>query len=134
MSSAAERKALLERQITDQHQEEEERVQRKAAQLAELEELARIEEEERRWAEEESKWMEEALGVREQKLRERLAEEAWKKAEEVQKKTEAMKIVVRHSRRDAASEEPMAGSSSYQVKVTDCLNCWSKKVECKRPG
>ena len=48
MSSAAERKALLEQQITDQHREEEEWVQREAAQLAELEELARIEEEERR--------------------------------------------------------------------------------------
>ena len=47
--------------------------------MAELEELARVEEEERRRAEEESKRMEEALRVREQWLRERLAEEARKK-------------------------------------------------------
>ena len=78
--------------------------------------------------------MEEALRVQEQRLRERLAEEARKKVEEVRKKTEAMKIVVRPSGRDVASEEPVAGSSSYQAKVTDCLNCRSKKVECERPG
>ena len=48
MSSAAKRKALLERQIADRHREEEEQVQREAPQLAELEELAKIEEEERR--------------------------------------------------------------------------------------
>ena len=102
--------------------------------MAELEELARVEEEERRRAEEESKRMEEALRVREQRLRERLAEDARKKAEELRKKTEAMKIVVRHSGRDTVSEEPVAGSSSYQAKATDCLNCRAKKVECERPG
>ena len=127
MSSAAERKALLERQIADRRQEEEERVQREAAELAELKELARVEEEERRRAEEESKRMEEALRVREQRLWERLAGDA-------RKKTEAMKIVVRHSRRETVSEEPVVGSSSYQAKATDCLNCRAKKVECERPG
>ena len=102
--------------------------------MAELEELARLEEEERCRAEEESRQMEEALRLREQKLRERLAEEAWRKTEEVRKKTEAMAIVVRHSRREVASKEPVAGSSTYQVKATDCLNCRSKRVECERPG
>ena len=102
--------------------------------MAELEELARVEEEERRRVEEESRRMEEALRLREQKLRERLAEDARKKTEEMRKKTEASTIVVRHSGRETASEEPVAGSSSYQVKATDCLNCWSKRVECERPG
>ena len=64
MSSAAERKARLERQIADRHRDEEERAQREVAELAELEVLARIEEEERRRAEEESRWMEEALRLR----------------------------------------------------------------------
>ena len=72
--------------------------------------------------------------MREQRLRERLAEDARRKTEEMRKKTEAMKIVVRHSGRETASEEPVAGSSSYQVKTTDCLNCWLKRVECERPG
>ena len=71
--------------------------------------------------------MEEALRLREQRLRERLAEDT-------RKKTEEMPIVVRHSGRETASEEPVAGSSSYQVKATDCLNCRSKRVECERPG
>ena len=71
---------------------------------------------------------------RERQLREWLAEEARKKAEEVRKKMEAMKIVVRHSGREVVLEEPVAGSSSYQVKATDCLNCRSKKVECEWPG
>ena len=102
--------------------------------MAELEELARLEEEERHRAEEESKQMEEALRVREQKLHERLAEDAWRKTEEVWKKTEAMAIVVRHSGREAVSEEPVAGSSTYQVKATDCLNCRLKKVGCERLG
>ena len=134
MTSASERKALLERQIADRRREEEERVQREAAQLAELEELARVEEEERRRAEEESRRMEEALRLREQKLRERLAEDARKKTEEMRKKAEAMTIVVRHTGMEAATEEPVAGSSTYQVKATDCLNCRAKKVECERPG
>ena len=105
--------------------------------MAELEELARIEEDERRRAEEESKRLEEELRKRERQLRERLAEDARKKAEEVRKKTEVMTIVVRHSRhsrREAASEEPVAGSLTYQVKAMDCLNCQSKKVECERLG
>ena len=73
--------------------------------------------------------MEEAL-----RLRERLAEDTRRKTEEMRKKTEAMTIVVRHSGRETASEEPVTGSSTYQVKATDCLNCWSKKVECEQPG
>ena len=127
MSSAAERKAQLERQIADHRREEEERAQREAAELVELEELARIEEEEHRRAEEE-------LRRRERQLRERLAEDARKKAEEARKKAEATTIVVRHSGMEATSEEPRAGSSSYQVKATNCLNCQAKKVECERPG
>ena len=102
--------------------------------MAELEELARIEEEERQRAEEEARRMEEALRVREQRLRERLAEDARRKTEELRKKTEAMTIVVRHTGMEAAPEEPVAGSSSYQVKATDCLNCRAKKVACERPG
>ena len=133
MSSAAERKARLEQQIADRCREEEERAQREAAELAELEELARIEEEEKR-AEEELKRMEEALRVQEQKLRKRLAEDARRKTEEMWKKTEAMILVVRHTGMGAVSEEPVAGSSTYQVKATDCLNCRLKKVECERPG
>ena len=35
---------------------------------------------------------------------------------------------------EAAPEEPVAGSSTYQVKATDCLNCRAKKVACERPG
>ena len=58
MSSAAKRKACLEQQIVDHRREEEERAQREAAELAELKELARIEEEERCWAEVESKRVE----------------------------------------------------------------------------
>ena len=127
MSSAAERKARLEQQIADRRREEEERVQREAAELAELEELARVEEEERRRAEEE-------LRRRERQLRERLAEDARKKAEEARRKADATTIVVRHAGMESMSEEPRAGSSSYQVKATDCLNCRSKKVECERPG
>ena len=72
--------------------------------------------------EEEAKRMEEALRVQEQRLRERLAEDARRKTEELRKKTEAMKIVGRQSGRETASEEPVAGSSTYQVKATDCLN------------
>ena len=102
--------------------------------MAELEKLARLEEEERRRAEEESRRMEEALRLREQRLRERLAEDARKKTEEMRRKAEAMTIVVRHTGMEAAPEEPVAGSSTYQVKATDCLNCRSKKVECERPG
>ena len=102
--------------------------------MAELEELARIEEEERRRAEIESQRLEEELRRRERQLRERLAEDARKKAEEARKKAEAMTIVVRHAGMEATSEEPRAGSSSYQVKATDCLNCRAKKVECERPG
>ena len=133
MSSAAERKACLEQQIADRRQEEEERVQREAAELAELEELARIEEEERRQVEMESRRLEE-LRRRERQLREWLAEDARKKAEEVWMKAEALTIVVRHTGMEAASEEPVAGSSSYQVKATNCLNCRAKKVECEWPG
>ena len=82
----------------------------------------------------ESRRLEEELRRRERQLRERLVEDARKKAEEVRKKAEAMTIVVRHSGMEVASEEPVAGSSSYQVKATDCLNCRAKKVECERPG
>ena len=96
MSSAAEHKARL-KQITDRHWEEEEWIQREAAELAELEGLARIEEEERRQAEMELRRLEEELRRRERQLRERLAEDARKKAEEVRKKAEAMTIVVRHT-------------------------------------
>ena len=127
MSSAAERKARLEQQIADRRREEEERAQREAAELAELEELARVEEEERRRAEEE-------LRRRERQLRERLAEDARKKAEEARKKVDATTIVVRHAGMETTLEEPRAGSSSYLVKATDCLNCRAKKVECERPG
>ena len=134
MSSAAERKARLERHIVDRCREEEEWAQREAAELAELEELAKVKEEERRHAEEEAKRMEEALRVQEQKLRERLAEDAQRKTEEMWKKTEVMTIVVRHTGMEAVSEEPVAGSSTYQAKAMDCLNCRSKKVECERPG
>ena len=102
--------------------------------MAELEELARLEEEERRRAEEESRRMEEALRLQEQKLRERLAEDTRRKTKEVRKRTEAMAIMVRHTGMEAAPEKPVAGSSTYQVKATDCLNCRSKKVECERPG
>ena len=117
MSSAAERKARLEQQIADCRQEEEEWAQREAAELAELEELARIEEEERHRGEVKSKRLKEELRKRERQLRERLVEDARKKAEEVWKKTEAMTIVVRHTGMEAASEEPIVGSSTYQVKV-----------------
>ena len=82
----------------------------------------------------ESRRLEEELRRRERQLRERLVEDAKKKAEEVRRKAEAMTIVVRHTGMEAASEEPVAGSSSYQVKATDCLNCRAKKVECERPG
>ena len=134
MSSAAEHKARLEQQIADCRREEEERAQREAAELAELKELARIEEEERRRAEMELRRLEEELRRRERQLRERLAEDARKKAEEARKNAEATTIVVRHTGMEAAPEEPVAGSSTYQVKATDCLNCWSKKVECEQPG
>ena len=102
--------------------------------MAELEELTRVEEEERRRAEEESRRMEEALRLWEQRLRERLAEDARKKTEEMRRKAEAMTIAVRHTGMEAAPEEPVAGSSTYQVKATDCLNCRAKKVECEWPG
>ena len=96
--------------------------------------MAELEEEERRRAEMELRRLEEELRRRERQLRERLAEDAGKKAEEARKKADATTIVVRHAGMEAMSEEPRAGSSSYQVKATDCLNCRSKKVECERPG
>ena len=63
-----------------------------------------------------------------------IQKDAWRKTEEMRRKTEAMTIVVRHTGMEVASEEPVAGSSTYQVKATDCLNCRSKRVECERTG
>ena len=115
MSSAADRKARLEQQIADRRREEEERIQRETAELAELEELARIEEEERLRAEIESRRLEEELRRRERQLRERLSEDARKKTEEARKKAEASTIVVRHSGRESGSYHTVSNGLAHPL-------------------
>ena len=93
---------------------EEERSQREAEQLADLVELVRVEEEEKRRAEE--------LRV----AREREESELRRKAEDLRLATDDFDM------HDAEALVEPEGGSSYIAKDGDCINCKVKRQECIR--
>jgi hypothetical protein len=124
MSSAAERKAVLEATRAERIRREEEqrkREEEELAELAELEEMERREEEERKLREEEERLAEEKRRAEEEAERARVAEEAARKraAEIYDQQEKARKELEVVERAAAKGEEPFPELDWYdQLELT----------------
>ena len=96
--------------------------------MAELVEMVRVEEEEKRRAEEQRQREEE------EKRRAEELRVAWEREEdELRKNAEALKLAVDDfEMRDAENLAETEAGSSYIAKDGDCLNCKVKRQECIR--